>query len=87
VQTVNLYKRLLEKIFEKENLNRKDEIQRVKKILRRQKLVSQSPDLILDGTITHRLSGYEGKVDKDLVLFKSKLSGLMDQPSPYKTYI
>jgi len=29
----------------------------------------------------------KGKVDKDLVLFKSKLSELMDQPSPYKTYI
>ncbi len=29
----------------------------------------------------------KGKVDKDLVLYKSKLSGLMDQPSPYKTYI
>jgi len=29
----------------------------------------------------------KGKVDKDLVMFRSKLIGLMDQPSPYKTYI
>jgi hypothetical protein len=53
VQTVNLYKRLLEKIFEKEDLNRKDEIQRMKKDIemadtRRSKL----RDLILDGAIS-----------------------------------
>ena len=29
----------------------------------------------------------EEKVDKDLVLFKSKFNGQLDQPSPYKTYI
>ena len=29
----------------------------------------------------------KGKVDKDLVLFKSKLNDLLDQPSPYKTYL
>lgn len=29
----------------------------------------------------------KGKVDKDLVLLKSKLNGLQDQTSPYKTYI
>jgi len=89
VQTVNLYKRLLEKIFEKENLNRKDEIQRVKKdIEKAEARKSNLQDLILDGTITPQdYQDMKGKVDKDLVLFKSKLSGLMDQPSPYKTYI
>jgi site-specific DNA recombinase len=29
----------------------------------------------------------KGRVDKDLVLLKSRLNGLQDQPSPYKTYI
>ena len=88
-QTVNLYKRLLEKIFEKEDLNRRDEIQRVKKdIEKAEARRSNLQDLILDGTISPQdYQDMKGKVDKDLVLFKSKLSGLMDQPSPYKTYI
>jgi hypothetical protein len=44
--------------------------------------------LILDGTISPQdYNDLKGKVDKDLVLFKSKLNGLLDQPSPYKTYI
>jgi site-specific DNA recombinase len=88
-QTVNLYKRLLEKIFEKEDLNKRDEIQRVKKdIEKAEALRSNLQDLILDGTITPQdYQDMKGKVDKDLVLFRSKLSGLMDQPSPYKAYI
>jgi site-specific DNA recombinase len=45
-------------------------------------------DLILDGTISSQdYQDMKEKIDKDLVLFKSKLSGLMDQSSPYKTYI
>jgi len=49
---------------------------------------SNLQDLILDGTITPQdYQDMKGKVDKDLVLFKGILSGLMDQPSPYKTYI
>ena len=49
---------------------------------------SNLQDLILDGTISPQdYQDMKGKVDKDLVLFKSKLSELMDQPSPYKTYI
>ncbi len=88
-QTVNLYKRLLEKIFEKEDLNRRDEIQRVKKDIEKAEAPrSNLQDLILDGTITPQdYQDMKGKVDKDLVLFKSKLNGLQDQPSPYKTYI
>ena len=88
-QTVNLYKRLLEKIFEKEDLNRRDEIQRVKKdIEKAEARRSNLQDLILDGTITPQdYQDMKGKVYKDLVLFKSKLRGLIDQPSPYKTYI
>jgi site-specific DNA recombinase len=88
-QTVNLYKSLLEKIFEKEDLNRRDEIQRVKKdIEKAEARRSNLQDLILDGTITPQdYQDMKGKVDKDLALFKNKPSGLMDQPSPYKTYI
>ena len=88
-QTVNLYKKLLERIFEKEDLNRRDEIQRVKKeVDKAEARRSNLQDLILDGTITPQdYQDMKGKVDKDLILFKSKLSGLMDQPSPYKTYI
>jgi site-specific DNA recombinase len=78
----------LEKIFEKEDLNRRDEIQRVKKdIEKAEALRSNLQDLILDGTITpHDYQDMKGKVDKDLVMLRSKLSGLLDQPSTYKTY-
>jgi site-specific DNA recombinase len=88
-QTVNLYRKMLEKIFEKEDLNRKDEIQIVNKdIEKAEARRSNLQDLILDGTITPQdYQDMKEKVDKDLVLSKSKLSGLMDQPSPYKTYI
>ena len=49
---------------------------------------SNLQDLILNCTITPQdYQDMKGKVDKDLVMFRSKLSGLMDQPSPYKTYI
>ena len=79
----------MEKIFEKEDLNRRDEIQRVKKdIEKAEARRSNLQDLILDGTITPQdYQDMKGKVDKDLALFKNKLSGLMDQPSQYKTYI
>jgi hypothetical protein len=79
----------LKKIFEKEGLNRRDEIQRVKKdIEKAEARRSNLQDLILDCTITPQdYQDMKGKVDKDLVMFRSNLSGLMDQPSPYKTYI
>ena len=88
-QTVNQYRKMSEKIFEKEDLNRKDEIQIVNKdIEKAEARRSNLQDLILDGTITPQdYQDMKEKVDKDLVLSKSKLSGLMDQPSPYKTYI
>jgi len=70
-------------------LHRRDEIQRVKKdIEKAEDRKSKLQDLILDGTITSQdYQDMKGKIDKDLVLFKSNLSGLLDQPSPYKTYI
>jgi hypothetical protein len=56
-QTVNLYKKLLEKIFEKEDLNRRYEIQRVKKeIEKADSRRSNLQDLILDGSISPRKS-------------------------------
>jgi site-specific DNA recombinase len=79
----------LEKIFEKEGLNRKDEIQSLRKdIEKAEARKSKLQNLILDATVTPQdYQDMKGKVEKDLVLFKSKLCGLMDQPSPYKTYI
>ena len=88
-QTVNLYKKVLEKLFEKEDLNRRDDIQRMKKeIEKAEARRSNLQGLILDGKISPGdYNEMKGKVDKDLVLFKSKLNGLQDEPSPYKTYI
>ena len=65
-QTVNLYKKLLEKIFEKEDLNRRDEIQRGKKDIEKAEARRYNlQDLIPDGTISPQdYKDMKGKVDK-----------------------
>ncbi len=88
-QTVNLYKRVLEKLFEKEDLYRRDEIQRIKKEIEKlEGRKSNLQSLILDGKITAEdYNDMKRKVEKDLILIKNRLNGLQDEPSPYKTYI
>ncbi len=88
-QIVSLYKRILEKIFDKEDLNRKDEIVKSKSEIERKeqrKIILQ--DNYLDGKIEpHDYQEMKGRVDKELGLLRGKLNDLTEQTSPYKTYI
>jgi site-specific DNA recombinase len=88
-QILNLYKKTLEKLFEKEDYQRKDETQKTRKEL--EKLELRKSNLqkdLMDRTITSQdYQDMKGRVEKDLVLFKVKLTDLQQQTSPFKIYI
>ena len=75
---VNLYRKTLEKLFEKEDYNRRDEIQRTRK--EQERLETSRSNLqndLMDRTITPKdYQGMKGRVEKDLVLIKDKLTDL-----------
>ena len=88
-QTLNLYKKVLEKIFEKEDHIRKDEIQKIKNELENV-LVRKSnlQDMLLDGKITPEdFNQMKQRLEKDIALYNGKLEGLKGQLTPYKNYI
>ena len=88
-QIVNLYKKTLEKLFEKDDFQRRDEIQKTKKELEKLELrkLNLQNDL-MDRTITSQdYQDMKGRVDKELVLLKDKLTDLQQQISPFKIYI
>ena len=88
-QTVILYKRILEKIFNREDHIRKDEIEKVKKEIERIETRKNTlQDRLLDDDITSKdYHEMKAKIDKDIMVQKSRLSDLLAQFSPYKTYI
>ena len=85
----NLYRKTLEKLFEKEDYQRKDEIQKTRKELEKLELrKSNLQNDFMDRTITPQdYQDMKGRVDKGLVLLKSKLTDLQQQTSPFKIYI
>jgi DNA invertase Pin-like site-specific DNA recombinase len=88
-QIVNLYRKTLEKLFEKDDYQRKDEIQRTKKELEKLELrKSNLQNDLMDRAITsHDYQDMKGRVDKDIILTKDKLTDLQQQTSPFKVYI
>jgi hypothetical protein len=88
-QVVNLYRKALEKLFEKDNYQRKDEIQKTKKELERLELrKSNLQNDLMDRVITsHDYQDMKGRVDKDIVLIKDKLTELQQEVSPFRIYI
>jgi site-specific DNA recombinase len=88
-QIVNLYKKTLEKLFEKDDFQRRDEIQKTKKEL--EKLELRKTNLqndLMDRTITsHDYQDIKSRVDKDIVLTREKLTELQQEKSPFKVYI
>src|SRR5665647_2455477 len=88
-QIVNLYKKILEKLFEKDDFQRRDEIQKTKKELEKLELrKSNLQNDLMDRTITPQdYQEMKGRVDKDLVLIKDNLINLQKQTSPFKNYI
>jgi len=87
--TLNLYKSMLERIFDREDHQRKDEITRVKgEITKIESRKTNLDERFLDNEITSQdYHSMKEKVDKDMVHLRVKLNNLMDQKSPYKTYI
>jgi site-specific DNA recombinase len=88
-QIVNLYKKTLEKLFEKDDYNRRDEIQKTRKELERLELrKSNLQNDLMDRVITSQdYQDMKGRVEKDIVLTRDKLSELQQQTSPFKDYI
>jgi DNA invertase Pin-like site-specific DNA recombinase/uncharacterized protein YbaR (Trm112 family) len=88
-QIVNLYRKTLEKLFEKDDFQRKDEIQKTRRELEKLELrKSNLQNDLMDRLITsHDYQDMKGRVDKDIVLIKDKLTGLQQEVSPFKIYI
>ena len=87
--TLTLYKKILEKLFEKEDYIRKDEMQKVKNQLENL-LVRKSnlQDMLLDGKISSKdFNEMKQKTEKDIALNNNKLEGLKQHLTPYKNYI
>jgi hypothetical protein len=79
----------LEKLFEKDDFQRRDEIQKTKKELEKLELrKSNLQNDLMDRTITSQdYQDIKGRVDKELVLLKNKLAELQQKTSPFKVYI
>jgi len=88
-QIVNLYRKSLEKLFEKDDFQRRDEIQKTKKELEKLELrKSNLQNDLMDRAITsHDYQDMKSRVDKDIVLTKEKLTGLQQEKSPFKVYL
>jgi DNA invertase Pin-like site-specific DNA recombinase len=88
-QIVNLYKKTLEKLFEKDDFQRRDEIQKTKKELEKLELrKSNLQNDLMDRAITsHDYHDMKSRVDKDIVLTKEKLTELQQEKSPFKVYL
>ncbi|HUX95785.1 MAG TPA: recombinase family protein [Bacteroidales bacterium] len=85
----NLYIKTLEKLFEKDDYNRRDEIQKSKKELEKLELrKSNLQNDLMDRIITsHDYQEMKSRVEKEIGLFKDKLTDLQQQTSPFKIYI
>jgi len=88
-QVLTLYRKILEKMFEKEGINRKNEIQKtnveIEKIHNRR---SKLQNMLLDDKITtDDYTQMKQQLDKDLLDLSNKLNDLKQQITPYQTYI
>ena len=88
-QIVNLYRKSLEKLFEKDDYNRREEIQKMKKELEKLELrKSNLQNDLMDRTITSQdYQDMKGRVDKDIVLVKDKLIEVQQAIPPFKVYL
>lgn len=88
-QIVNLYRKTLEKLFEKDDYIRRDEIQRTRK--EQERLEIRRANLqndLMDRVITPQdHQDMKRRVEKDLVLIKDNLADLQKQTSPFRNYI
>ena len=88
-QIVNLYRKTLEKLFEKDDYHRRDDIQRTKKELEKLELRYKNlRNAFLDKQVTpFDYQEMKSMIDKDIIITKDKLTDLQQQTSPFKVYI
>jgi hypothetical protein len=87
--SIKLYRRILEKQFDREDLSRKSDIEKLKKEMEKVEVrKSNLQNRLLDDDITPQdYQEMKKGIDKDLVSYKSKLEGLTQGMTPYKNYI
>ncbi|GEM_PF-3624474 len=86
---VNLYMKTLEKLFEKDDFRRKNEIQKIKKEPDKPELrKSNLKNDLMDRAITPQdYQEMKGRVEKELVLLKDRFAELQQEVLPFKVYI
>lgn len=88
-QIVKLYRKTLERLFEKDDYHRRDAIQKTKQEI--EKLETRKSNLqndLMDRTITPQdYQEMKGRVEKEMVLLKDKLTELQQKISPFKVYM
>ena len=86
---LTLYRRILEKTFEKEDIARKDEIHKMtKEVERLQAMRSNLQYMLMDKKISPEdFQDMKQTLDKELVKMNSRLDELKQQMTPFRTYI
>jgi hypothetical protein len=79
----------LEKLFERDDFQRRDEIRKTKKELEKPELrKSNLQNDLMDRSITsHDYQEMKSRVEKDIVLTREKLTELQQEKSPFKVYL
>ena len=88
-QTLKLYRRTLEKILDREDINRRAEMEKVNKEIercesRKLNLQTKFMDEEINSSDFHEM---KTKVEKDLTILKERLSFLRQKGTPYKNYV
>lgn len=88
-QTVSLYRKTLEKLFDKEDIGRKDELAKTEKEIEKQNdRLKKLQDQLLDGHITPQdYHTMKQRVENDLMGLQCKRTDLQSGQSPFKEYI
>jgi site-specific DNA recombinase len=88
-QAIKLYRRILEKIFDREDVNRKSDIQKVKDEIERNEVrLSKARSMLLDSKIDpDDYNTMKKDLEKSLRELKSKLEQLNSGMTPYKKYL
>ncbi len=88
-QTLNLYLKMLEKLFDKEDMVRKDEIVKTENEIEKvKKRMTNLQDQFMDNHISpEEFQAMKQRVEKDLTGLSCKLKDLKSDKSPFKEYV
>ena len=84
-----LYRKVLEKIFDRADHHKRDEIQTLKKeIEKKEQRKSNVQDRLMDNDITPQdYRDMKDKLDHEIAILKGRFQDVSEQGSTYKTYI